>query len=36
MSGLPAKIDAILRNGCRKPLIAAIEGVAVGGGWSWR
>jgi enoyl-CoA hydratase len=30
--GLPAKIDAILRNGCRKPLIAAIEGVAVGGG----
>ena len=31
-SGLPAKIDAILRNGCRKPLIAAIEGVAVGGG----
>lgn len=32
VSGLPAKIDAILRNGCRKPLIAAIEGVAVGGG----
>jgi enoyl-CoA hydratase len=31
-SGLPAKIDAILRHGCRKPLIAAIEGVAVGGG----
>jgi enoyl-CoA hydratase len=31
-TGLPAKIDAILRNGCRKPLIAAIEGVAVGGG----
>ena len=31
-SGLPAKIDTILRNGCRKPLIAAIEGVAVGGG----
>ena len=31
-SGLPAKIDAILHNGCRKPLIAAIEGVAVGGG----
>jgi enoyl-CoA hydratase len=31
-SGLPAKIDAILRNRCRKPLIAAIEGVAVGGG----
>jgi enoyl-CoA hydratase len=32
LSGLPAKIDTILRNGCRKPLIAAIEGVAVGGG----
>jgi enoyl-CoA hydratase len=31
-SGLPAKIDSILRNGCRKPLIASIEGVAVGGG----
>jgi len=31
-SGLPAKIDTILRNGCRKPLIAAVEGVAVGGG----
>jgi enoyl-CoA hydratase len=30
--GLPAKIDDVLRNGCRKPLIAAIEGVAVGGG----
>jgi enoyl-CoA hydratase len=32
VSGLPAKIDAVLRHGCRKPLIAAIEGVAVGGG----
>jgi enoyl-CoA hydratase len=31
-SGLPAKIDDVFRNGCRKPLIAAIEGVAVGGG----
>jgi enoyl-CoA hydratase len=30
--GLPAKIDPILRHGCHKPLIAAIEGVAVGGG----
>jgi enoyl-CoA hydratase len=32
VSGLPAKVDTLLRNGCRKPLIAAIEGVAVGGG----
>ncbi len=32
VSGLPAKVDTVLRNGCRKPLIAAIEGVAVGGG----
>jgi enoyl-CoA hydratase len=31
-SGLPKKIDDVLRDGCRKPLIAAIEGVAVGGG----
>lgn len=31
-SGLPEGIDDIYRNGCRKPLIAAIEGVAVGGG----
>jgi enoyl-CoA hydratase len=31
-SGLPEKIDDVLRNGCRKPLVAAIEGVAVGGG----
>ena len=30
--GLPEGIDDIFRNGCRKPLIAAIEGVAVGGG----
>jgi enoyl-CoA hydratase len=30
--GLPAKVDDLLRQGCRKPLIAAIEGVAVGGG----
>jgi enoyl-CoA hydratase len=32
VSGLPKKIDDVLRDGCRKPLIAAIEGVAVGGG----
>jgi enoyl-CoA hydratase len=31
-SGLPQKIDDVLRDGCRKPLVAAIEGVAVGGG----
>jgi enoyl-CoA hydratase len=31
-SGLPAGIDDIYRNGCRKPLVAAIEGVALGGG----
>jgi enoyl-CoA hydratase len=31
-SGLPDGIDDLLRVGCRKPLIAAIEGVAVGGG----
>ncbi len=30
--GLPEKIDTVLRYGCRKPLIAAIEGIAVGGG----
>jgi enoyl-CoA hydratase len=30
--GVPAKIDTLLRYGCRKPLIAAIEGLAVGGG----
>ena len=31
-AGLPAKVDALLRHGCKKPLVAAIEGVAVGGG----
>jgi enoyl-CoA hydratase/carnithine racemase len=31
-SGLPEKIDDVFRNGCRKPLVAAIEGLAVGGG----
>src|ERR1700683_2056978 len=31
-SGLPERVDDIFRYGCRKPLIAAIEGVAVGGG----
>lgn len=30
--GLPDRIDDVLRHGCRKPLVAAIEGVAVGGG----
>jgi enoyl-CoA hydratase len=30
--GLPAKIDDVFRKGCTKPLVAAIEGVAVGGG----
>jgi enoyl-CoA hydratase len=30
--GLPARVDDIFRLGCRKPLIAAIEGVALGGG----
>jgi enoyl-CoA hydratase len=30
--GLPDKVDDVLRLGCRKPLIAAIEGLAVGGG----
>ena len=30
--GLPEKIDTVLHYGCRKPLIAAIEGIAVGGG----
>jgi enoyl-CoA hydratase/carnithine racemase len=32
VSGLPEGIDDVFRNGCRKPLVAAIEGVAVGGG----
>jgi len=31
-SGLPEGIDTLLRNGCRKPLIASIEGFALGGG----
>jgi enoyl-CoA hydratase len=31
-SGLPDGIDSVLRDGCRKPLVAAIEGVALGGG----
>src|SRR5580704_15680956 len=31
-SGLPSRIDELLRDGCRKPLVAAVEGVAVGGG----
>ncbi len=30
--GLPERVDDIFRLGCRKPLIAAIEGAAVGGG----
>jgi enoyl-CoA hydratase len=30
--GLPTHIDDVFRNGCAKPLIAAIEGIAVGGG----
>ena len=30
--GLPERVDDIFRHGCRKPLIAAIEGVALGGG----
>ena len=30
--GLPERVDDIFRIGCRKPLVAAIEGVAVGGG----
>ena len=32
MEGVPTRIDDVFRNGCRKPLVAAIEGVAVGGG----
>ena len=31
-AGLPARIDDVLRHGARKPLVAAVEGVAVGGG----
>ena len=30
--GLPAKVDSLFRHRCRKPLVAAIEGVALGGG----
>jgi enoyl-CoA hydratase len=30
--GLPTKIDDVFRKGCTKPLVAAVEGVAVGGG----
>ena len=30
--GLPKKIDDVFRYRCAKPLVAAIEGVAVGGG----
>jgi enoyl-CoA hydratase len=30
--GLPDRVDDIFRLGCQKPLVAAIEGVAVGGG----
>ena len=30
--GMPTKIDDVFRKGCTKPLVAAIEGVAVGGG----
>ena len=31
-AGLPEGIDDVFRKGCRKPLVAAIEGVALGGG----
>lgn len=30
--GLPERIDDVFRHRCRKPLVAAVEGVAVGGG----
>jgi enoyl-CoA hydratase len=30
--GLPEGIDDVFRHGCRKPLIAAVDGAAVGGG----
>ena len=30
--GLPAKVDSLFRHRCRKPLVAAVEGVALGGG----
>jgi enoyl-CoA hydratase len=32
VSGLPKKIDDVFRERCRKPLVGAVEGVAVGGG----
>jgi enoyl-CoA hydratase len=32
LSGPPAGFDAFLRDGCRKPLIAAVEGFALAGG----
>ncbi len=31
-SGLPETIDTVFKNRCRKPLVAAVEGAAVGGG----
>ncbi len=31
-SGLPSRIDDVFREGSRKPLVAAVEGVAVGAG----
>jgi enoyl-CoA hydratase/carnithine racemase len=30
--GLPERVDDIFRLGCRKPLVAAVEGAALGGG----
>jgi enoyl-CoA hydratase len=30
--GLPAKVDSLFRYRCRKPLVGAVEGVALGGG----
>jgi enoyl-CoA hydratase len=30
--GLPERIDDIFRHGCRKPLVAAVDGAALGGG----
>ncbi len=32
VDGVPKKIDDVFRYRCRKPLVAAIEGVALGGG----
>lgn len=31
-SGLPTRVDDIFKNRCRKPLVAAVEGAALGGG----